>query len=682
MGPFFVKGESMKKKIIILFLLSFAVTAKNLVPEDYWNIQKVANPQVNSTGNVVAFLKTYIDKKNDKFESEIWVMNSDGTNKSFFAEGSNFKWSNKGNTLAYLKEDENEINQIFIKSMDSRTESKISNFDKDVEDFAWSKDDKFFAFSSFNEYDDNWVVEIPGKNDSEDYNWTDDPKVVKTLHWRYDGEGELESGENHLYKISVDGGSAAKISDWGLDYISDLQFKNENTLIFAGNAILDDFLTPWKQSEIFELNIEKKKLTKLSPDGGVFTSPKISPDGDLVAFIGNPNRDFSSVAFNIYTVKNNRTKVHTKNLSASPENLFWLSKTKLAFEVDERGSANIKILDIQRSSVSNVLNKFKDQFYLTSTNENNLFGVYATSSRPGELATIEDGKIRVLSEFNEIVLSQYSLGKTNEINYQAPDGTDVQGWYIVPPDFDKNKKYPLVLIIHGGPHAMYRPQFNYLWHQFASDGYVVLYTNPRGSTGYGSDFANVIDNDYPGQGDLSDLLAGVDHVTDLGFIDEDNMYVQGCSGGGVLTAWVVGHDDRFAAAASLCPVTNWISMVGTTDIPAWTFEWFDVPFWEDPNNWLDRSPIMRTGYIKTPTLFMTGVLDIRTPMPQTEEMYVALKEAGVDTVLVRMNGEWHGTGRRKPTNWFRTYKYLSEWYEKYRKQLTFLQICLILFTIT
>ena len=667
MGPFFVKGESMKKKIIILFLLSFAVTAKNLVPEDYWNIQKVANPQVNSTGNVVAFLKTYIDKKNDKFESEIWVMNSDGTNKSFFAEGSNFKWSNKGNTLAYLKEDENEINQIFIKSMDSRTESKISNFDKDVEDFAWSKNDKFFAFSSFNEYDDDWVVEIPGKNDSEDYNWTDDPKVVKTLHWRYDGEGELESGENHLYKISVDGGSAAKISDWGLDYISDLQFKNENTLIFAGNAILDDFLTPWKQSEIFELNIEKKKLTKLSPDGGVFTSPKISPDGDLVAFIGNPNRDFSSVAFNIYTVKNDRTKVHTKNLSASPENLFWISKTKLAFEVDEKGSANIKILDIQRSSVSDVLNKFKDQFYLTSTNENELFGVYATSSRPGELATIEDGKIKVLSEFNEIVLSQYSLGKTNEINYQAPDGTDVQGWYIVPPDFDKNKKYPLVLIIHGGPHAMYRPQFNYLWHQFASDGYVVLYTNPRGSTGYGSDFANVIDNDYPGQGDLSDLLAGVDHVTDLGFIDEDNMYVQGCSGGGVLTAWVVGHDDRFAAAASLCPVTNWISMVGTTDIPAWTFEWFDVPFWEDPNNWLDRSPIMRTGYIKTPTLFMTGVLDIRTPMPQTEEMYVALKEAGVDTVLVRMNGEWHGTGRRKPTNWFRTYKYLSEWYEKYRK---------------
>ena len=287
--------------------------------------------------------------------------------------------------------------------------------------------------------------------------------------------------------------------------------------------------------------------------------------------------------------------------------------------------------------------------------------------RPGEVASVSNGSIKKLTEFNELILNQYDLGKTTEINYRSADNTQIQGWYITPPNFDKNKKYPLILVIHGGPHAMYRSSFNYLWHQFASDGYVVLYTNPRGSTGYGSEFANIIDNDYPGAGDLSDLLAGVDFVTNKGFIDESKMYVQGCSGGGVLTAWVVGHDDRFAAAASLCPVTNWISMVGTTDIPAWTFEWFDKPFWEDPTEWLEHSPIMRTGFVKTPTLFMTGVLDIRTPMAQTEEMYIAFKHAEIDTVLIRMNEEWHGTGRRKPTNWFRTYGYLSEWYEKYSK---------------
>ena len=184
-------------------------------------------------------------------------------------------------------------------------------------------------------------------------------------------------------------------------------------------------------------------------------------------------------------------------------------------------------------------------------------------------------------------------------------------------------------------------------------------------TDYKKGLLNIIDNDYPGKGDLEDLLSGVDYLTDKGFVNESRMYVQGCSGGGVLTAWVVGHDDRFAAAASLCPVTNWISMVGTTDIPAWTFEWFEEPFWDDPSEWLEHSPIMRTGYVKTPTLFMTGVLDIRTPMAQSEEMYIAFKHAGIETALIRMNEEWHGTDREKPTNWFRSYGYLSDWYEKY-----------------
>ena len=308
---------------------------------------------------------------------------------------------------------------------------------------------------------------------------------------------------------------------------------------------------------------------------------------------------------------------------------------------------------------------FNDQFYLTSVFDGIAYGIYSNADRPGEIAKIEQLNIKPLSQFNELVLSQYDLGNTTEINYKSYDGTKIQGWYITPPNFDKKKKYPLILVIHGGPHAMYRPSFNYQWHQFASDGYIVLFTNPRGSTGYGSSFANIIDNDYPGKGDLEDLLSGVDHLTDKGFINESRMYVQGCSGGGVLTAWVVGHDDRFAAAASLCPVTNWISMVGTTDIPAWTFEWFEEPFWKDPSEWLDHSPIMRTGYVKTPTLFMTGVLDIRTPMAQTEEMYIAFKQAGIETALVRMNKEWHGTGREKPTNWFRTYGYLSEWYEKH-----------------
>ena len=656
------------KSILTFFIIfSFGIQANNLEPISYWDIQSASSPIVSPDNSLIIFSKEYIDKKNDDFINELWVMKTDGSDKRFFAKGENPKWSPNSLKIAYVKSDDNDTSQIYIKYLNNETESKITNHEKGIKDFAWSNDGKFFSFSSFNEYESDWKIDIPGKEEGVDYSWTSDPNVVTSMHWKSDGEGEHESGENHLYLVDSDGGPAVQISDWGNDYVSDLQWIDNANILFTGNSSLNDLEPSWQQTAIFVLNTKNKELSKISPETGVFTSPKVSKDGKKIVFIGHPNLEYIDLALDIWINHKNNNKVLTNNLSSSPGELFWLSDDKVVFHMDERGSSKLIELDVINQDIKEVIPKFNEQFYLSSVSNQSLYGVYANAKRPGEIASVNKSKLNKLTEFNELILSQYNLGETTEINYMSPDGTKIQGWYITPPNFDENKKYPLILIIHGGPHAMYRSSFNYLWHQFASDGYVVLYTNPRGSTGYGSDFANKIDKDYPGKGDLSDLLAGVDYVTDMEFINESKMYVQGCSGGGVLTTWVVGHDDRFAAAASLCPVTNWISMVGTTDIPAWTFTWFEKPFWEDPTEWLEHSPIMRTGFIKTPTLFMTGVLDIRTPMAQTEEMYIALKEAGVETTLVRINGEWHGTDEKKPTNWFRTYGYLSEWYEKYSK---------------
>jgi len=657
------------KKLLFLasILLINTLSAKNLEPVSYWDMQNISNPKISPNNELIIFSKRHIDKQNDSFVNEIWMMDYSGNEKRFFTKGSSPKWSPDSKRIAYIKVDDNDISQIYIKHLDHQTESKITTIEKGVKDFAWSKDGKYLSFSSFNHYEPDWKIEIPGKVDGQNYSWTKEPNVVTTMHWKSDGRGEYESGENHLYLIDADGGAPIKLSSFGMDYVGNLQWLDNQTLLFSGNNTLNDLKTPWKQTGIFTLNIKNKKLKKISPKKGVFSNPKSSDDGEKIVYLGHPNTQYSSVAFDVWVYSKNKNRVLTNNLPSTPGELFWLSNDRIAFDIDERGSSKIMELDVNTKELNEVIQGFNEQFYLSSTADSRYYGIYANSMRPGEVASISDGNIKKLTGFNELILDQYDLGKTTEINYRSPDNTQIQGWYITPPNFDKNKKYPLILVIHGGPHAMYRSSFNYLWHQFASDGYVVLYTNPRGSTGYGSEFANIIDNDYPGAGDLSDLLAGVDFVTNKGFIDESKMYVQGCSGGGVLTAWVVGHDDRFAAAASLCPVTNWISMVGTTDIPAWTFEWFDKPFWEDPTEWLEHSPIMRTGFVKTPTLFMTGVLDIRTPMAQTEEMYIAFKHAEIDTVLIRMNEEWHGTGRRKPTNWFRTYGYLSEWYEKYSK---------------
>jgi dipeptidyl aminopeptidase/acylaminoacyl peptidase len=270
-----------------------------------------------------------------------------------------------------------------------------------------------------------------------------------------------------------------------------------------------------------------------------------------------------------------------------------------------------------------------------------------------------------LTDVNADVLERVSLGDVEEVWYEVRDGTRVQGWIVKPPGFDPSAEYPLILHIHGGPHAMYNTAFSYAFQNFAAHGYVVLYTNPRGSTGYGTDFGNAIDNGYPSV-DYDDLIAGVDEVAGRGYIDTARMYVTGCSGGGVLSSWVIGRTDRFAAAGVRCPVVNWMSFAGTADIVTWGYHRFTGYPWTNPDKYLEHSPLMLVGNVTTPTAVMTGELDLRTPMSQSEEYFQALRAEGVPVVLFRFHDEYHGTGS-KPSNFMRTQLYLMSWFERWRR---------------
>jgi dipeptidyl aminopeptidase/acylaminoacyl peptidase len=270
-----------------------------------------------------------------------------------------------------------------------------------------------------------------------------------------------------------------------------------------------------------------------------------------------------------------------------------------------------------------------------------------------------------LTHVNDDVLENKRLGDVEEIWYTSTSDTDVQGWIVKPPDFDPDEEYPLILHIHGGPHGMYNVGFNYTYQNYAANGYLVLYTNPRGSTGYGTDFGNAIDNGYPSV-DYDDLMAGVDAVIDRGWVDEDRMYVTGCSGGGVLSSWVIGHTDRFAAAGVRCPVINWMSFAGTADITVWGYYRYEGFPWTNPDKYLEHSPLMYVEDVTTPTILMTGELDLRTPMGQTEEYYQALKQVGVPTLMLRFHEEYHGTGSQ-PSNFMRTQLYLMKWFQQYTK---------------
>ena len=295
-------------------------------------------------------------------------------------------------------------------------------------------------------------------------------------------------------------------------------------------------------------------------------------------------------------------------------------------------------------------------------------GVLTSPQKPPDIVSFDINapqQMKQLTAVNEDILAGKKLGEVKEMWYTSADGLKIQGWYITPPDFDPAKKYPMQLHIHGGPHSMYGVGFNFGWQEHAANGYVILYTNPRGSTGYGSSFGNQIMRAYPSK-DYDDLMAGVDEVLKKGFVDTRNMFVTGCSGGGVLTAWVVGHTDRFAAASSNCPVIDWLSFVGTTDGASWYYNFEKLP-WEDPSEHLRRSPLTYVGNVKTPTMLMTGVNDLRTPMPQTEQFYSALKLLKVPTAMVRFNEEWHGTTSR-PSNFMRTQLYLRYWFDKHKRR--------------
>jgi dipeptidyl aminopeptidase/acylaminoacyl peptidase len=246
----------------------------------------------------------------------------------------------------------------------------------------------------------------------------------------------------------------------------------------------------------------------------------------------------------------------------------------------------------------------------------------------------------------------------------------VQGWIVKPPDFDPSKKYPLLLYIHGGPHSMYGVGFNFEFQNHAAEGYVVLYTNPRGSTGYGQAFGNAINNAYPGQ-DYDDLMRGVDEVVKRGYVDERNLFVTGGSGGGVLTTWIVGHTDRFAAAVAMKPVVNWYSFVGTTDSADWYYNFKQLP-WENPEEHMRRSPITYVGNVKTPTMILVGDIDLRTPLEQTEQYYRALKMRKVPTAMVRLSDEYHGFNGdfslRHPSNRVAQILFLRAWFDRYRRK--------------
>jgi dipeptidyl aminopeptidase/acylaminoacyl peptidase len=668
-----------QRDVLTALVLAVAVTTtawangkERLTVELFLDWEYVSSPQVSPDGTQVVYARRWTDKVNDKYESDVWIVNADGSKNRFLVKGSSPQWSPDGKRLAYIAPGEPTGAQIWVKWLDTGEETQLTRLERGPSGIQWSPDGKRIAFNMIVPARPDFSVKLPSKPNGA--KWVEPPRVIDRLNYRADGAGYRPEGFTHIFVIPATGGSPRQLTDGDYNHGAGEWTPDSQTIVFSATRKPDaDFLRGG--AEIYAVSVREGQIRALTDRNGPDTNPAVSPDGRLIAYTGFDQTDDTYTVSKLYLMdiggKNRR--LLSGELDRSPSELIWADDgAGVYFTAEDRGTNNLYYV-WANGGAPRQITQGNHQLSVSSIAKNGLAaGVLASPAEPGDVVVfnLKQPRPRKLTAVNDDLLEGRTLGAVEEIWYDSVGSKKVQGWIVKPPDFDSSKKYPLMLYIHGGPHSMYGVGFNFEFQNHAAEGYIVLYTNPRGSTGYGQEFGNAIKNNYPGE-DYDDLMNGVDAVIKKGFIDERNLFVCGGSGGGVLTAWIVGHTNRFTAAVSMKPVINWYSFVGTTDGASWYYNFKKLP-WEDPSEHLRRSPITYVGKVTTPTMLLTGDLDLRTPMEQTEQFYRALKMRKVDTVMVRITDEYHGInavpGLRHPSNRLQQILYLRGWFEKYRKK--------------
>lgn len=650
---------------------------------DYLDYEWIRNPQISPDGKQVIYTRQRVDKMKDKIASTLWVADADGARHRQLMEGAGALWSPDGTRIAFVKHDADGKPQIFVRYMDAEgAVSQVTTSQNAPISMAWAPDGKSIAFVARVKKKSDWTIELPAR--PEGAQWTDDPVIIEDLHYRLDRVGYVNTGYDHLFVVQADGGTPRQLTsgDWHVGQRRIGVIAPPARISWSPDSKKIAFDGPgktiesphWFESHINVVDVASGQIKALTNGRGVYGQPSWSPDGTRIAFAGYPKHERLYHVASIYTVpaSGGAPELLLSNLPDSPDVLHWSSNSRaLYFTMDKQGDSNIHSVDLRGN-----LRDVTEGDHVVSLGSLSPSGVAAAvvtdPATPGRLTLIGNldrtAALSPIVDVNSDLLAGKTLGRVEEVWYDATAETGetarVQGWVVYPPNYDPAKKYPLILDIHGGPNAMYNTAFDFTYQEFAASGYVTLYTNPRGSTGYGADFANAIEGRYPGPVDYADLMAGVDLLIDRGIADPERLFITGCSGGGVLTTWVIGQTDRFKAAAALCPVVNWIGMAGTTDVVGWLFSFFPEPFWVNPDPWLEHSTIMHVGNVKTPTLLMTGTEDLRTPLGEAEQYFAALKILGVPTKLVPVNGEYHGTSSI-PSNYLRTSLMLRKWFEEF-----------------
>ena len=645
--------------------------------EDTFNLEFVANPQFISD-NTVIYSRQSMDIMTDGRQSRLWQVNiKSGEHRPFIADDVSLSQailSPNGNYIAYTKSVKGQA-QLHLYYLDTKQSVRLTNLTETPRQITWSNDSKTLAFTLFDEAPQKPIFTgMPAK--PKGANWTETATYIDATQYRGDGRGYLREGYDQIFVLPIEGGTPRKLTSGNFPSGGTLSFSNDNEWVYFATPHREDYALHPLVSDIYKVNIETLDIEQVTAIEGPEGRPSISPDGKYLAFTQLNDRKLSYQNSDLVVMELASGEVTrlTTSLDRSLGQFVWRQNSRgLVFSYLDNGetklaavnlNGDVKPLDIAIGGQAFGRPYTSGDFAISKKGDI----VYTTASRtmPGDLALYRKGKQdSVLTHLNDDALGHKTLAKVEDLTViSSYDEREIDAWVAYPPGFDDTKTYPLILEIHGGPHAAYGPHFAMEIQLMAAKGYVVVWSNPRGSSSYGEDFGNLIHHNYPSN-DFNDLMDVVDAVVAKGNIDTENLFITGGSGGGVLTAWSIGMTDRFAAAVVAKPVINWVSFALTADAyPYFSQYWMADKPWNIADKLWKRSPLSLVGNVTTPTMLLTGEADYRTPISESEQYYQALKLQGVDAAMVRIPGASHGIASR-PSRLIQKVGNILAWFERY-----------------